>query len=201
MDTVVFDLLSKKYPGRRTEIADLFEQIRHTPASCEANGMYATNLIALLRSKHVDPPVGIAPTRHRFFPMRDHMQLLVLAALSLHPNQPAGEALQRLGWQVIPTFANSPAGSIMMNLACSWETALSTLARGYHVGQHPGEARVADARRGYARLELRQIWSFGDTYHRGVVDGLLRWCKINGHTQAQRHSRSSTDINIEWQAD
>jgi hypothetical protein len=197
----LFDSLSAKYRGRRSDITELFEQIRHTPPTCEANGMHATNLIELLRSHDVVPPSELSPKRHRFFPMREHMQLLVLAAVSLYPDQPAGEGLRRLGWTVIPTYARSPAGSGMMKLACNWETTLRMLAAGYHVGQRPGTARVTSARRGYARLELRQIWSFGETYHRGVVEGLLRWCKIECSTRAHKLSRSNTDIDIVWRED
>lgn len=200
-DADILESLRTKYPERSAEIAELSEQIRHTPQTCEANGMYATNLIELLRSRNVELPAALSPSRHRYFPMRNHMQLMVLAGVTAYPHLPAGEAIRRLGRLVIPAFARSPAGSIMMELARSWEAGLGVLARGYHIAQRPGEARVVDARRGYACLALRNIWSFGETYHRGVVEGLMEWCHVEGTTTAHKLSRYNTDILIEWRED
>jgi uncharacterized protein (TIGR02265 family) len=127
------------------------------------------------------------------------MELELFSAITIHPDSTVAEGLQRLGRLVIPTFAESLAGRVMMTVArCSWEAALGGLARGYALSLHPGEARVTDVRRGHARVELRGIWSFGDTFQVGVIEGLMRWCEINGRAVASKLSRSNTDITLDW---
>jgi uncharacterized protein (TIGR02265 family) len=122
-----------------------------------------------------------------------------LAAVTLHPDKTVGEGLRRLGRLVIPTFARSLAGSVMMSMAsCSWEGALGGLAKGYSLSLYPGQVRVADLRPGRARVELRGIYHFGDTYQVGVIEGLMRWCDVDGRAVPTKLSRANTDITLEW---
>jgi uncharacterized protein (TIGR02265 family) len=161
--------------------------------------MYVVFLLDLLRMNNVLVPGVREPHRFRYYPNREYMELLLLAAVSLHPDKTLAEGLRCLGRLVIPTFARSLAGSVMMSMAtCTWEGALGGLARGYSLSLHPGEARVADFRRGHARVELRGIWSFGDTYQVGVIEGLMRWCDINGRAVVEKLSRANTDITLHW---
>jgi uncharacterized protein (TIGR02265 family) len=186
-------------PSLHPQLDEFREQIAHTPAASGTNGMYVVNLLDLLRKNGVFVPGVREPQRFRHYPLRECMELLLLAAVTLHPDKTVGEGLRRLGRLVIPTFAQSLAGSVMMSVAaCSWEAALGGLTRGYSLSLRPGEAHVAEFRRGHARVELRGIWSFGDTYQVGVVEGLMKWCDIDGRTVAKKLSRANTDITLEW---
>jgi uncharacterized protein (TIGR02265 family) len=183
----------------RPQLDEFREQIAHTPATCETNGMYAVNLLDLLRTHGVVVQGVRPPQRFRRYPLREYMELQLLAAVSVYPDKTVADGLRCLGRFVIPTFAQSLVGSVMMSMAtCTWEGALGGLARGYSLSLHPGEARVADFRRAHARVELRGIWSFGDTYQVGVIEGLMKWCEIDGRAVPTKLSRANTDITLEW---
>lgn len=186
-------------PNLLPELEEFREQIASTPATCEISGMYVVSLLDLLRKRGVAVNETRAARRFRRYPLRDSMELLLLAAVTLHPDKPLAVGLQHLGRLVIPTFAESLAGSVMMSVAsCSWEAALGGLARGYSLSLNPGEARIAEFRRGRALVELRGIWNFGDTYQVGVIEGLMKWCELDGRSIANKISRANTDITLEW---
>ena len=193
------DQVCTRRPSLLPQLDEFREQIAHTPAACETNGMYALNLLELLRINGVVVPGARPPQRFRRYPLREYMELQLLAVVSIYPDKTVAEGLRCLGRFVIPTFARSLAGSVMMSMAsCTWEGALGGLTRGYSLSLHPGEARVAEFRRDHARVELRGIYHFGDTYQVGVIEGLMKWCDIDGRAVATKLSRANTDINLEW---
>lgn len=51
---------------------------------------------------------------------------------------------------------------------------------------------------GKAVLELREIWNFGGSYHRGVVEGLMEWCNVEGRVAAEVLSPCNCDLHLDW---
>jgi uncharacterized protein (TIGR02265 family) len=199
MEEIQFEKLVAQHPSLRAELVEFHEQIARTPAENEVNGMYVVGLLELLRKRKVVVPTVRPAQRFRFYPLREYMELLVFAAVNLHPEKTVGEGLRHMGLGVIPTFASSLAGNVILSAATwSWEAALGGLTRGYSLSVRPGSVRVVESRRGFARVEFRGMWNFGETYQVGLIEGLMRWCKVDGKLWARKLSRANTDILIEW---
>ena len=195
------DLLNQK-PLHRLELMEHLDWIEATPETHTVKGMYVTGLMQMLETVGVEAPKVDRVPAFKNTPLRPYMHMLLDAALTLYPPSPVREGLRRLGQLVIPTFATSMVGKVIMATAGhSWELSLKFVSRGYEASLTPGQCIVAEMRSGFALLQLRDIWNFGDSYQVGVIDGLMDWCRIQGKISPTVNSRSSVDMTIEWQAE
>jgi uncharacterized protein (TIGR02265 family) len=135
------------------------------------------------------------------YPLRDFLRLAHNAARMAFPRLPQGEALRRIGWQAYPTFAATMAGRVAL-FAFGQETGdiVTSLPKSYALAL-PG-SRVSVHRLGanHARVEMRDVYSFAETYQAGVIEGASR---TRGETRIQvlvaRGSRiCDVDFDVQW---
>jgi uncharacterized protein (TIGR02265 family) len=191
--------LARTAPHRAAELSAHEEAVRKTPEANRIHGMYVVGLRQLLEAEGIQGHGLEDVQRFRYYPLRNYMQLLLDSATTLYPNSVTREGLRMLGRLVIPTFANSLAGKVLMSVVGNnWELGLNCLARGYQVSLRPGKASVVESLRGRARVELRDVWNFGDSYQVGVIEGLMHWCQLDGHVVPHVLSPCDTDLVIQW---
>jgi uncharacterized protein (TIGR02265 family) len=175
------------------------ERIAQTPATARTSGVYFVGLHRALRRAGV---AGANPEVYhnlKYYSLREFMELAVDAAATLHPTLRLSEGLKRLGMMVIPNFAQSFGGKMLMSLgSCSWEMALSCVTRGYQLSLRPGWARVAHTAKGCADIELGDVWIFGESYQLGVMLGLMHWYHINGSITAEALDINHTILHVKW---
>jgi uncharacterized protein (TIGR02265 family) len=194
--------LTKQRPELRAELTQLFERIEQTPEANTFKGMYWTSLAGALNAARVDyvPPQRIQAFKD--YPLRAYMELLLDSAITLYPNQRPSQGLRALGHLVVPTFANSIVGGVMMGtIGRSWEIALKCLSRGYEISLNPGKATVAEFKNTTALVQLRNIWNYGDSYQVGVIEGLMAWCGLIGRVSPHVIASCDVDLRIEWQVE
>jgi uncharacterized protein (TIGR02265 family) len=173
--------------------------IENTPHSARISGMYVAGLYESFAGRGIDiaPPEPIKS--FRYYSLREFMELLLDGAVTLHPDLPVSSGLQMLGRLVIPTFASSLGGKVIMGVVGhDWELALTCVARGYQVSLRPGSASIGNLSKGRAVVELRQVYNFGDSYQVGVIEGLMEWCLVEGRVTPTVRSAASTDLLVEW---
>jgi uncharacterized protein (TIGR02265 family) len=184
--------------ARHSELRGFFAHVAQTPETHSVKGMYVGGIWDALAGHGV---VTQRPRIHSFkdYPLREYMELLLDAAITLFPQHTPNDGLKCLGRLAIPTFATSIVGGVIMaTVGRSWELALKCVSKGYEVSLKPGKATVAGARPGRAVLQLRDIWNFADSYQVGVVEGLIDWCHLRGQVTPQPLSAADCDLVIEW---
>jgi uncharacterized protein (TIGR02265 family) len=173
--------------------------VDRTPAKNTIHGMYVAELRSLMESEGLHDHGLEDIRRFRYYPLRDYMQVLLDCVTSLYPQQPIRDGLQTIGRLVCPTFATSFGGRVIMSaVGSSLELGLKVLARGYQLSLKPGRATTVDLAPGRAKVELRDVWNFGDSYQVGVIEGLMNWCHIEGSITPTVLSPCDTDLLVEW---
>lgn len=174
--------------------------VSKTPETAQVHGMYLIQIYDILRSKNVQVELTQSLHRFRYYSLRDFMELCLDASLTLYPHEPLKEALRKLGQLVIPTFFESSVlAKVLIGIAGNhWEAALGCVTRGYQVSLRPGKAIAKMVGPGRARVELRDIWSFGDSYQVGIIESLMDWYSVPGHVEATVLSPCDTDLIAEW---
>lgn len=191
-------MASAPYPPRSDQdLAPFEQQISMTPATSQVHGMYLVGLRQLLKSRAITREELQSAQPFRYYPLQLFMRELLAAATLIYPESPLSDSLRRLGRLVCPTFAESIGGKVMMGVVGrNLELGLSVLTRGYHLSLRPGSAAVLKQSPGQWRVELRQIWNFGDTYQVGVVQGLMDWCRVRGEIVPRVLSPCDTDLEV-----
>jgi uncharacterized protein (TIGR02265 family) len=180
------------------------------PADATTRGIFFESVQTVVRTElgRIDDALyaGLETRRwswvqFKTYPLRDFLRLAHNAGRLAFPRLAQGEALRRIGWQCFPTFGATMAGRIAL-YAFGQEAAdlVSSLPKSYALAL-PG-SRVAVHRLGtnHARVELRDVYSFAETYHAGVIEGASR---ARGETRMQvlvaRGSRScDVDFDLQW---
>jgi uncharacterized protein (TIGR02265 family) len=181
------------------ELKEYFDRIEKTPATHSIKGMYVAGLEDTLRAMGATRAVPVKAQQFRDYPLRDYMESLLDASVTLFPSRPMSDALKLLGEQAIPTFASSIVGSVIMGtVGGNWALALKCVSRGYEVSLKPGKAVVAEISSGRARVELRDVWNFGESYQVGVIRGLMQQCGLSGDIVAEVKSQCDVDLRLEW---
>jgi uncharacterized protein (TIGR02265 family) len=186
----------KLLPHLKGELAAIRRTIQNTPVTCKVNGMYVTAMRDMMLAEGVELP-EMKAYPFRYYSLQDYMELVVSCSITLYGSVPLREGLRRLGRLVIPTFANSLVGKVLL-ANHFWGVALTCLARGYQVSLRPGKCTVTEFTSGHALIELRDVWLFGDSYQVGVIEGLMDWYKIDGTITPKSLSQCNTDLVVEW---
>jgi uncharacterized protein (TIGR02265 family) len=133
------------------------------------------------------------------YPMRRFMELLLEGACQLASEQSPGRGLRALGKLAFPALSGSVVGKVIFSVAGrDWPSALHLAPKAYKVSTHPGTASVVDLGPNYARVELRNLYNFGDSYHVGVFEGAMASYGVQGQVAAECLSRGDTDLRINW---
>jgi len=192
-------VVAEDRPAIRADLAELNAWIKRTPETNTVKGMYVGGLIQAMADRGIRRAEMGRIHSFRDYPLREYMELLIDCAVTVYPQMRVREALRHLGQLAIPTFAKSIVGGVLMGVVGrSWELALKSVSRGYAVSLKPGSAIVSEIRPGYAVVQLRNVWNFGDSYQVGVIEGLMEWCKLEGTVIPQVHSTPDVDLRIEW---
>ena len=66
--------------------------------------------------------------------------------------------------------------------------------------EYPGTASVAEVTETSARVELREIWNFGNSYQVGVFEGAMKHFGVRGSVQGVRVGRRcDVDLIMHWE--
>src|SRR6185369_8606397 len=150
-------------PQFAADKAELEDWISETPPEAAVKGMYVEALLSLLKRRGAAMPTDKRYFSFKDYPLRELMRLMVDAVEVLHPDVSPREGMIALGRLAFPTFTSTTIGKVIFSVAGnSWVRALNLVTKAYEVSIRPGTASVAEITETSARVELREIWNFGD---------------------------------------
>ena len=194
-------LVSESPAQFATDKTELEEWISETPPEATVKGMYVETLLSMLKRR------GAAlPTDRRYFSFKDYplgelMRLMVDAVDVLYPGISPREGMTALGRLAFPTLTSTTIGKVIFSVAGnSWVRALTLVTKAYEVSVKPGTAAVAQLNETSARVELREIWNFGNSYQVGVFEGAMEHFGVRGRVQAVNVGRRcDVDLLMHWE--
>lgn len=192
--------LEPALPPSSPERQALEQWIAETPESATVKGMYPADLLKSLDRKRLQRPTDKRFIAFKDYPLREYMGLLIQGAELLYPKLSPREGLRHLGLDVYPTLANSTVGRVIFSIAGkNWVHALKLAPRAYGISLSPAQVTLSDLRENSARLELRDVWNFGDSYQVGVFEGAMSTFGVDGCVRARRlKRRCDVDLLMEW---
>jgi uncharacterized protein (TIGR02265 family) len=106
-----------------------------------------------------------------------------------------------LGRLAFPTLVSTTVGKVIFSIAGnSWVRALNLVTKAYEVSIKPGTASVEDLTETRARVALRDIWNFGNSYQVGVFEGAMEHFGVRGSVEAVRVGRRcDVDLSMQWE--
>jgi len=206
MTDVVSDLIAPLVsestgPQFAGERAELMDWISETPPEATVKGMYVEALLTLRKRRGAALPTDKRYFSFKDYPLRELMMLMVDAVAVLYPEVSPHEGMTALGRLAFPTFTSTTIGKVIFSVAGnSWVRALNLVTKAYEVSIRPGTASVAEVTDTSARVELRDIWNFGNSYQVGVFEGAMKHFGVRGSVQAVRVGRQcDVDLIMHWE--
>jgi uncharacterized protein (TIGR02265 family) len=128
------------------------------------------------------------------------MRLMLDATRVLYPQASPREGMIALGRLAFPTLVSTTVGKVIFSVAgSSWVRALNLVTKAYEVSIKPGTASVQALTEASARIELREIWNFGDSYQVGVFEGAMKHFGVQGSVRPVRVGRRcDVDLIVQW---
>jgi uncharacterized protein (TIGR02265 family) len=172
-------------------------RIQEAPESGTVRGLYFGEIMRLV------PWLRASNTRRYLpfskYPLREYMQLLVDAGRAAHPSKTPHNALQALGLTTYSTFASSIAGmSLLSSMAIDVERVLELAPRAYPLTITPGSVEIVSRTPGEAIVQLRNMWTFPESYHVGVWLGAMEILSVEGTIDVIRHGWCNVDFHLRW---
>jgi len=134
------------------------------------------------------------------YPHTDFKTLAHRAAILLYPDRPTAEGLRRIGWLSYKSLSSTMAGRILLfSLGDRFEDVLSVGPTAYRITLPASVVRLE--RRGERRFscELRNVHSFVDSYHYGVLEGLCLAFELEPTIVVRRLARlCDADFDLSW---
>ncbi|HSC89865.1 MAG TPA: DUF2378 family protein [Polyangiaceae bacterium] len=192
---------SRRSGSFAADLADLESWIEETPRTATVKGMYMDSFLSI-----VERCGAPRPTDKRFFtfkdyPLRDCMRMTLDSVCIIYPDISPREGLIRIGRHVYPTLSNTTIGKVLFSVAGrSWERTLNLCRKAWEVSITPGSASLIDLTERSAKVELRSIWNFTDTYQVGVMEGAMESFGVRGTVRPiTQGRRCDVDLLLEWE--
>jgi uncharacterized protein (TIGR02265 family) len=187
-------------PELADEKAELEAWISETPLEATVKGMYVDSLLSTLKQRGAEPPTAKRYLSFKDYPLHELMRLMVHAVGVLYPDTSPHEGMVALGRLAFPTLLSTTVGKVIFSIAGnSWVRALNLVTKAYEVSIRPGTASVEELSENSARVALREIWNFGDSYQVGVFEGAMAYFGVSGSVRAVRVGRRcDVDPSMQW---
>ena len=150
--------------------------LRRIPDTATVAGLFLASLVE--DAKKHGGKLTSARERYvafQFYPLKEHVQLLLECCAIFHPRRSLRTALRKLGHQTVPSLCSSTIGKVMFSSRDDVALVLDALVRIYPVNLRPSHAEIRTMAPGRAIVRLDQIHHFLDCHHVGIFEGALRY--------------------------
>jgi uncharacterized protein (TIGR02265 family) len=183
------------------EHEELLRLIQQTPAEATVKGMFISSFLDSLDRGGFPRPTDARFVSFKDYPLRQFMELMLVAIGTAWPTMSPRAGLRRLGQSAYPTLAASVVGRVLFSVAgLNFGTALQLTEKAYKVSLNPGSAKLVNLVGKTATLEFRDIWNFADCYQVGVMEGAMVAYRVKGEVTAQKLRRPcDVDLHLRWE--
>jgi uncharacterized protein (TIGR02265 family) len=175
---------------------DSAREIECAPPSAQISGMFIAPLVAADAKASRGARARIIA--FSFYSLREHMQRLVQVVQNDYPELALRQGLRKLGRGAPGTFISSTLGKVMLGSADGVNQAVDAMARAYEVNMKPGQVRAAAAGPSRMIVSLEEIYSFIDSHHVGVFEGVMKYAGVRGRVRIWRTGAASAELLLEW---
>jgi uncharacterized protein (TIGR02265 family) len=185
---------------------DLEAHLRLLAPDARCKGIFFTHFIELSR-KWVEPSELLAragiPDRRYFafhdFPMADHLRLLVATARALHPRTSLGEGLRRIGRTAYDGLLGSHVGRVAFGaLGLDLERILLLGPRAIRLVTTFDKMHAEKVSERTVQVHYREMPAFLETYHVGVLEGVLAHCNAFGRVRTNVTDIANATHEVTW---
>jgi len=186
---------------------DVEAAIARTPRTATAKGMFLQKLADM--GKRAAPTreeqIFAGVTTRRWVPfldysLRENMRLMANVVPIRFPTEPLGEGFRRYGWLAFPTFADSMAGRVMMGqrTRSDIDSILALGPKGIMMTVSHCSVRAERVEDRHWRFEYESTYCFLETYHVGILEGVLRASHVTPNIRVQMKSPSDGVFDVRW---
>jgi uncharacterized protein (TIGR02265 family) len=185
-------------PGWNTAL-DARAEIAEVPEEASISGMFLAPLA--LEAKRRGITLHTARDRYlpfKFYPLREHMKLLVETCEKLHADRPLRQALRKLGRGAPAALVASTLGKVVLGSVEGVHAIVEGMAKAYPLNVRPCRVEAVDAGPRRMIVRLSDVHYFLDSHHVGAFEGALRYAGVHGTVRIAPRGRTAADFLLEW---
>ena len=174
--------------------------LRAVPESATIAGMFIGPLAEAARQRKL--PLPSARARYvpfQFYPLREHVQLLIEAAGTLFGDEPLRRALRLLGRSAPQSLLGSTVGKVVLGSASGVHQVVAAIVNTYPVHIRPSSAALLEIEAGRAVVRLEQVHFFLDSHHVGVFEGALHHAGVRGQVRIDQQDPTTAELLLTWE--
>ena len=173
--------------------------LRAVPESATISGMFLEPLAELARQRGVPlPSARDKYTQFRFYPLREHVTLLIETCAIHYTRMPLRIALRKLGRAAPIALTASTIGKVMLNSAVGVEECIRALIKTYPLNVRPAKCESVEFGPGWGIVHLEEIHYFLDSHHVGSFEGIIKFAGKQGTVRIRSYSPTRADLLCTW---
>lgn len=166
------------------------------PESATIAGMFLEPIAKEARRKQVKlPSARDRYVAFRFYPLREHVRLLLEACALFYPDRPLRLALRSLGRAAPAALLTSTLGRASVGSAQGTLAIIEAMAKSYPVNLPGSNVVLLHQTKGECIVRMQGVTYFLDSHHVGVFEGVLRYAGVSAES-VLLHARSVSDADI-----
>jgi uncharacterized protein (TIGR02265 family) len=171
------------------------------PESATITGMFLEPLAKEARRKQVKlPSARDRYVAFRFYPLREHVRLLIEACALFYPDRPFRLALRSLGRAAPAALLTSTLGRASVGSAQGTMAIIEAMAKSYPVNLPGSNVLLLEHSRRECIVRMQGVPYFLDSHHVGAFEGVLRYAGVSaGPVLLHARSPSDADILCRWE--
>jgi uncharacterized protein (TIGR02265 family) len=181
---------------------DVDAVLRGLPPTATISGMFIAALVQ--EAKRVGVTLPSARERYvafRFYPLIEHVQVLVETSQRVYPGVPLRQALRKLGRGAPNALLASTLGKVVLAAAASTHEVIDAMARAYPLNARPSFVTVLERAPQRAVVRLDEVHYFADSHHVGAFEGALKYAGVKGKVLISPRGKAAVDLLLEWEGE
>jgi uncharacterized protein (TIGR02265 family) len=133
-----------------------------------------------------------------FYPLREHVQMLVWHCTALFPDLSLREALRKLGRGAPNALLGSTVGKVTMGSAEGVRDIVTAFTKAYELSLQPCSTEIIRDGRRHIIVSLASVPYFLDCHHVGAFEGAMKRAGVRGTVAINVLSNAAAHFLLEW---
>ena len=173
--------------------------VQSVPEAATISGMFLAPVAG--EARKLGKPLVSARERYlpfRFYPLREHVSLMLEACQVLFPGRPVRASLRSLGRGAPAALLSSTIGRAGMGAAQGIQDITLAMAKAYAINIPGCQVTVVDASAKHCIVQARKLPYFVDCHHVGAFEGVLRYAGVEGEVRVRVLGTDQADYLCSW---